>query len=398
MMSFDCDVVVVGGGPIGSTVAYLIAEEGFSVFIVEKKTQIGYPLQCAGILSSNIVDYNSLPDEVIINTVKGAFLHTENHILNVEKEDTVAYVIDRIAYDEFLLKRAIENGARIINQKAVDFDVEEGITYFSNGESIKSKVIIGCDGYHSNASEALGNVQSNFKATQMLVKIADENMKSFRDSDKAINDYADTYLLDEILPGFLWIIPTRNQCYRIGLFSNQTHKEQSEVLNKFLNDNFEFEVIEKYRGFIPIFNGENNIAKDRMILIGDAAGQIKPTSGGGLIIGFDACRIACGYVTDAIENDDIRILEGYQKKFNKTYLKEFNYQFKVQRTLNLLTDEDLDYLFLKLKENDGEKLISQYGDMDTQSTLVKEFIKRGLIFKIIPTFLFKKVVNIFGFR
>jgi flavin-dependent dehydrogenase len=223
-------------------------------------------------------------------------------------------------------------------------------------------------------------------------------MKSFRDSDKAIGDYVDTYLSDEILPGFLWIIPTQNQCCRIGLFSNQTHREQSEVLDRFLNDSFEFEVIEKYRGFIPIFNSENSIVKDRMILIGDAAGQIKPTSGGGLIIGFDACRMACGYVAEAIEKEDVRILKGYEKEFKKAYLKEFGYQFKVQRTLNLLNDDDLDYLFLKLKENDCEELISTYGDMDTQSTLVKEFIKRGLIFKIIPNFLFKKVVNIFGFR
>ena len=397
-MSFDCDVVVVGGGPVGSTIAYYLVKEGLSVFIVEKKNQIGYPLQCAGILSRNILDYNVLPDEVVLNRVNGAFLHTKNHVLNVEKEDTVAYVIDRIAYDEFLLNRAVTNGAELINQKAADFNIEEGITYFSNGEKIKSKVIIGCDGYNSVASKTLGNVQSNFKATQMLVEISDENMKAFRESDKNVNDYVDTYLLNDILPGFLWIIPTQNHQYRIGLFSNQTHKEQNEVLDKFLNENLEFKVIEKYKGFIPIFNNENTIAKDRMILIGDAACQIKPTSGGGLIIGFDACKIACKYVNEAVRKDDVRALEKYQKEFYKAYSKEFNYQFKVQGTLNLLSDGDLDYLFLKLKENDCEKLISQYGDMDTQSTLVKEFIKRGLIFKIIPTFLFKKVVNIFGFR
>jgi flavin-dependent dehydrogenase len=124
---------------------------------------------------------------------------------------------------------------------------------------------------------------------------------------------------------------------------------------------------------------------------------LKPTSGGGLLIAFDACRMACGYVAQAIAQDDMDILMGYQKEFQKEYLREFHYQFKVQSTLEMLSDEDLDYLFLKLKENDCEDLISQYGDMDTQSRLVKEFIKRGLIFKIIPKFLFKKVVNIFGF-
>ena len=138
--------------------------------------------------------------------------------------------------------------------------------------------------------------------------------------------------------------------------------------------------------------------KDRAILIGDAASQIKPTSGGGLLMGFDACKISYKYIIDSIKEDDINILEGYQKEFNKKYLKEIHYQFKVQKTLNLLSDDDINYLFLKLKENNCEKLISDFGDMDTQSTLVKEFIKKGLLFNFVPNFLFKKVAKIFNFR
>ena len=196
-MNFDYDVVV-GAWPVGSTISYFLAQNGLDVAIVEKKKQISYPLQCAGILSRHIFETNELPDEVIVNAVRGAFLHTKNHILNVEKQEYVAYIIDRIAYGQFLLNRAVENDQ-----------------------------------------------------------------------------------------------------YRIGLFSNQSHKHQGKFLKDFLNDNFDY---------------------------------------------------------------------------------------------------DLDYLFQKLGENDCEKLISEYGDMDNQSVLVKEFIKRGLIFKIVPTFLFKKVVNIFGFR
>ena len=396
-MNFDFDVVIVGAGPVGSTIAYYLSKKGLDVALVDKKKQIGYPLQCAGILSKHIFDLNELPEEVILNRVLGAFLHTRNHILNVKKDAPVAYVIDRIAYDEFLLNRSLENGVRLINQKVVDVDAEMGITYLSNSQSLKSKVIIGCDGYNSILSECMGNVQENFQASQMLVKISDENINTFRDSRKNAGDFVDTYLLNDILPGFLWIIPLADGQYRVGLFSNQTHKEQNEFIINFLNENFEYEIVEKYKGFIPIFNEKNKIVQNRLLLIGDAAGQLKPTSGGGLLIAFDACRIACGYVAQAIAHDDMDILMGYQKEFQKEYLREFHYQFKVQSTLEMLSDEDLDYLFLKLKENDGEHLISEYGDMDTQSRLVKEFIKRGLIFKIIPKFLFKKVVNIFGF-
>ena len=396
-MSFDYDVVIVGGGPVGSTIAYYLSRKDLNVAMVEKKTKIGYPLQCAGILSKHIFDYNEIPDDVILNAVNGAFLHTPNHILKVEKQENVAYIIDRIAYDNFLLNRAIESGVKLIHQKVIDLDIEKGIV-FLNEKSLKSRVIIGCDGYNSMASKIIGNIQSNFKASQFLVEIDNKNINNFRLSGGITENYVDTCLLEDVLPGFLWVIPLGNNQYRVGLFSNHSHKDQKKLLNDFLNDNFEFKIIDHYKGFIPIFNDKNDIVKDRLLLIGDAACQIKPTSGGGLLIAFDACKIACRYIIEAIEKNNVDILMNYQKEFNKKYSNEFKYQFKVQKTLNLLSDDDLDYLFLKLKKNDGEELISNYGDMDTQSTLVKEFVKRGLIFKIVPSFLFKKVVNIFGFR
>lgn len=397
-MSFDSEVAIIGSGPIGSTIAYYLSQKNIDVTLIDKKTQIGYPLQCAGILSKHIFDYNALPDELILNTVKGAFLHTKNHTLKVEKQENVAYIIDRIAYDEYLFKRAIDNGVKFINKKAIDYDTKNGITYFSDNTQLKSKVIIGCDGYNSRLSQAMGNNQTNFKASQIRVEISDENMNDFRNSGGVITDYVDTYLTGDMLPGFLWVIPLKNNQFRVGLFSNHTHKQQSEILNEFLNQNFKYNIIEKYKGFIPVFDEKNSIVENRAVLIGDAAGQVKPTSGGGLLIGFDACDIASRHIINAVENDDISFLKDYQKEFNKKYHREFNYQFKVQKTLNLLSDEDLDYFFLKLRQNDCEKIISEYGDMDKQSTLVKEFIKRGLIFKIMPTFLFKKIINIFGFR
>ena len=398
-MSFDYDAVIVGAGPVGSTISYYLAQNGLNVAIIDKKRQVGYPLQCAGILSKHIFEKNELPDEVILNSVKGAFLHTNEHILNVEKREDVAYIIDRISYDLFLLNRAVENGVELINNKVIDINAEKGIAYFSNGEQITSRVIVGCDGYNSIVSSAIGNDHKNFQASQMLVSIDEELMNAFRKSDKPTDDYVDTYLFEDILPGFLWVIPLKYNQYRIGLFSNQSHRQQNVFLMDFLKENFSsYEIIEKYKGFIPIYNNKNLLVRNRVLLIGDAASQVKPTSGGGLIIAFDSCKMASGYIKKSIENDDVSALKGYQVEFDKKYSKEFSYQFKVQNTLNLLNDADLDYFFEKLRENYCEEIISEYGDMDNQSRLVKEFIKRGLIFKIIPTFLFKKVVNIFGFR
>lgn len=398
-MNFDYDVCVVGAGPVGSTISYYLSLKGLSVVLLDKKTKIGYPLQCAGILSSHVEDFNELPEDIILNKVKGAFFHSPNQILKVEKSSDVAHVIDRVAYDQFLLKRAIGSGVKLIYKKAIDFDIDEGLVTLQNNQIIKSKIIVGCDGYNSDLSNHMGNGQNNFTASQMLVKITSDEINSFRKSDISnIKDYIDAGMFDEILPGFWWIIPTSEDSYRVGLFSNDSHKEQNLFLMNFLKDNFKFEIIEKYKGFIPIFNKDNKMVKSRAILIGDAAGQIKPTSGGGLLIAFDACNFASEYIYEAIKKDNLRILEKYHEKFMNKYKKEFNYQIKVQNTLHLLSNDDLNYLFSKLKENDGEELISKYGDMDNQAKLVKEAIKRGLIFKVIPSFLFKNVGKIFGFR
>lgn len=391
------DVAIIGAGPVGSTIAFYLTLKGLSVCLIDKKRQIGCPLQCAGILSHHILELNDLPEELILNKVKGAFLHTDNHILNVQKDYDVAYIIDRVAYDRYLFNKAIENGVEFINQKATDYDLDEGIVYLRNDEVIKSKVIVGCEGYNSGLSDYMGNNQSNFNASQILVEISKDNINKFRNSSKNNEDYVDTYLREDILPGFLWIIPIKDDLYRIGLFSNDSHKKQNSIINDFMNENFEYKIIEKYKGFIPIFDEKNKLVDRRAVLIGDSAAQVKPTSGGGLLMAFAACKIACEHIYNAINKQDINYLKDYEDEFLDKFLKEFKYQFKVHKTLSMLSNDDFDYLFIKLKENDCEELISTYGDMDNQSPLIKEFIKRGLIFKIFPKFLFRKVTKIFGF-
>ena len=398
----DFDIAIVGAGPIGSTLAYyLSSNKNLKICIIDKKRNIGYPLQCAGIVNKAIINFNEIPEELIINKVKGAYLHTDNNILKVQKEEDVAYVIDRVAYDQFLFKRAINKGVQFINQKVTDVDLDNGIITFANNEKISSKIVVGADGYKSVVSKSFGNAPETFNASQLLVKISDEAINSYRQANNEdFNDYVDTYVHQDIFPGFLWIIPTEDNLFRIGLFSNHDYKQQNQILDSFLENNFknkDISVLEKYKGAIPIFSQNHKLVEKRGLLVGDAACEIKPTTGGGLILGFDACKIASDIIIKAINQNNIDLLNEYPKKFYKKYLKELKYQFKVQKTLNIFSNEDLDYFFIKLKENNCEQLISEYGDMDSQSILVKEIIKRGLLFKIIPSFFIKKVSRIFGF-
>ena len=398
-MSFDYDVTIIGAGPIGSTLAYELSKEDINVCLIDKKKVIGLPLQCAGIINKRVLDINQFPDELILNKAKGAVLHSKNHSLTVSKEEDQAIIIDRVALDQFIYNRAIENGVdSYLSSKVLAIDDLEGKVSFKNEsaeKSIKSKIIVGADGPLSIVSSAFGNDFDYYCASQYLVKIEEDNNQM---------SFVDLYAYGDLFPGFIWQIPVSENIFRIGLFSNYDYKRQNEILNDFLMNEFQYEnyeIIEKYKGKIPIYNKDNKLYKNRALIIGDAASQIKPTTGGGLLIGFEAVKMAKKAIVNALDSEDFNslniekethddkeilqdCLKSYQDDFEERFIKEFSYQFKVQKTLCTLSDDDLDYFFEELKEKEADKLISEYGDMDNQSILVKEFLKRGLVLTLLP--------------
>lgn len=405
-MTFDYDVAIVGAGPIGSTLAYELAKENIKVCLIDKKKVIGLPLQCAGIINKRVLDINQIPDEFILNKVKGAFIHSKNHSLTVSKDENQALIIDRVALDQYLFKRAVQEGSDYyLSSKVLSIDDISGEAEFkrdSNVETIKSKIIVGADGPLSVVSSAIGNESDYYCASQYLVKVDDIREMSF----------VDLYAYENLFPGFIWSIPTYKNIFRVGLFSDYDYKKQSEILDDFLKNDFKYdnyEVIEKYKGKIPIYNKDNRLYKNRALIIGDAASQVKPTTGGGLLIGFEAVKMAKQAIVNALtSNDELNsdgivenggeilqnVFKDYQKDFEERFLKEMSYQFKVQETLCTLSDDDLDFFLVKLKENDADKLISEYGDMDNQSIVVKEFLKRGLVFSLLPAIHKKQLAKI----
>lgn len=383
------DVAVVGAGPVGSTFARYIAEKGLKVAIFEKKKEIGVPLQCAGLLGKKIKEVNVLPDEVIISQLNGAYLHSPSDLmLTISKKEPVAYVLDRIAYDKFLAELAVENGAELfLNHRVENVDIKKGEIYLKN-EKISAKVIAGTDGHSSLVSNQFNNESRSIQAIQYLMDTGNDSFSE---------NFVHLYVNSKFSPGFIWIIPVSKRAARVGLFYDTEYKKLNIILKDFIDKNEylkDSKILKKYHGMIPINNYKNRIVKDRAILIGDAAAQIKPTTGGGLIMGFSCAKIASDTVFEAVKADDMSILNNYQEKYKKMFENELKMQLKVQKTFESLTNDDLDSMFLKLKEKGAEEIISKYGDIDSQSPLVKEMLKRGIFFSILPKIISRRILNL----
>lgn len=385
------DIAVVGAGPVGSTFARYMAEEGFKVGLMERKRKIGVPLQCAGLVGKKIKKLNVLPDEFVLNKVCGAHLHSPSgEVLSVAKKKPEAYVLDRMGYDKFLAELAVENGAELLlNHKVVGANIKTGDIRVKNQEkNISTSVIAGADGYSSLVSTEFNPPSKTVQAAQYLVDMGSNVLES---------DYVHLYVDSRISPGFIWVIPVSDSTARIGLFASAGYRELTEILDRFLVKDEKFRnasVIKKYHGLIPVYDPKKMILKDRALLLGDAASQVKPTTGGGLIMGFKCARIAAAATSNALHEGDIGLLRNYERSYMKEYKNELRIQIEVKKIFESMSNEELDKMFLKLEQGGAEAMISKYGDMDTQSPLIKQMLKSGLLFSILPGILTRRISNL----
>ena len=386
------DVAVVGAGPVGSTFARIMAEKGFEVAILEKKKEIGVPLQCAGLVGKRIKEVNVLPNEFIINSVHGGFLHSpEDTVLSVSKEKPEAYVLDRVKYDQFLAHLAEDSGAEILLNHGVEkIDSVNGVINLKNKEKTKisAGVVVGADGHSSIVSSTFNPLAESFQAAQYLIDVGEKRFQT---------NFVHLYVDSRVSPGFLWVIPLSESTARVGLFADANYQQLTIILNELLNKRSELRgatILKKYYGVIPRHDPHKQLVKDRVILLGDAASQVKPTTGGGLIMGFTSAEIASKAVSKALESDNAEILTDYNKQYQERFKKELKVQLMVHKIFKSLNDDNLEYMFQKLKQEGAEDIISHYGDMDTQSTLVKEMFKRGIIFSILPKMLSWRISNL----
>ena len=384
----DYDVIVVGAGPVGSTYAYKIAEQGYDVALFDMKNRIGQPLQCAGLVSTNVCDTKNLPSQFIDNRIRGANLFSpDNTSIKVEKNDTVAYVLDRVMYDKYLFDRAIDVGVTPnLGEKVVDVDLENTIVKTAERKySARSIAVSSGPTCHTSKKMNPELKEDTFIGLQYTVKTESQD-----------TNYVNLSIKQELLPGFLWEIPTSPFTKRVGLFTQGSYADALKLLDLQLKSTDT--IIEKHNGLIPRFNPKKRIVKNNTILLGDSAGQVKPTTGGGLISGFNCAEIASHNTKKMLEEEDNKYLLNYEKEYHDRYDSEFKAQQNVQKIIQEMSEDDFNYMFQQLKKYEVDRIISEHGDMDNQTPLLKQLVKTGIIFKLVPKIGVRRLKNIWKSR
>jgi len=291
------DLIVVGAGPAGSQVAKGFAEKGLDVLMIERSEEVGQPLACSGHVSPDIKNFLSDKEfqDILQNKIKGAKFHANNQY-HFFREEPVSYVIDRVEFDKKKALQAKGAGAELKKGENVEkvIESEEKVVVETSEASYEAKMVAGCDGASSKVRDEAGLPEPDHFYQGVLC---------FTDEEDS-SDHVDVTL--DVPSFFGWRIP-RTDSVEYGA-AVPKGEEPMEWLDKVTE---RFEVNDKRNicaGAIPI-GPANEVTTERVFLVGDAAAQTKPFTGGGILYGMRAANKA----VENVDLDQPDSLESYEK-------------------------------------------------------------------------------------
>ncbi len=384
------DLAIIGASIAGNYLAYLLSKSNLEIVVIEEHEDIGLPFQCAGIISQKLSQLIELPEEIVLNRVKTAkIIGPSGNFIKLSGNER-PYVIDRIALDRLFYgkNKNTSNITYYLGERfrSFKYSVDNGhkcVLIETSKRLIKAKMLIGCDG-------PLTSVGKHLKVKNKLLYAAQIRIKGNFDENEAV-----MYFHPLWKQLFGWIVPEGNNVYRIGIASSKNVKKSFLIFLKKLGIDVDNK-IDQQGGIIP-YGIMNKSAFKNALLLGDAAGQVKATTGGGIVMLLTAARHASNCVKLSFKQNNFSkrfIKKHYEKSCLRTIGKELKLHYVIRLILERLTSEDFEVFFKIVKENKIEHIISLYGDMDFPKDLIFKLLKNPSVFTFLIKFSLKNP-NIF---
>ncbi len=381
------DVLIAGGSVAGLTTARECSSNGNSTIVIEEDHEIGTPEHCGGMVSLSglqklglMLDSNNFQNAVPMARIRSKSASFE---LSAEKQNVI--VVDRRGLDKQIAKQAEDAGAQIRTRctfKSITKKESKYTIKTSDGE-IECKYFVDAKGLGSLKDASQNGILASAQFEVYAKWIEGKTVEIFFDSDK--------------YPGFfMWIIPMGDGRGKIGVAGKGINT--SVALHEFIRSKGEkYSIIRKI--FAPIWIGgpKSQFVFDRTLIVGDAAGQTKPTTAGGIFSCGMGGVFAGQAISNAIEKNDDTLLYEYEKSWKSMFQKEFQSMLLARKVLERLDNKAIDGIFSSLSKK-AITDVSNFSDFDFHSSALSLFLKTKIATSLTKILIGNEFRRVFGSR
>jgi digeranylgeranylglycerophospholipid reductase len=365
-MKMNYDVVVVGGRLAGSTSSLFASKGGLDVLMIEKRQEIGTPVQCAEATTKETFNVLEMkPNKRYLRTeIEGVEFYAPNGKYFRVKGNNMygfmeGYVLERKIFDKDLAIESAKAGTDIMVKTVVkELLIEDGqvcgviAKHLGKTFEIKSDIVIAADGIESNIAKMAGLKTVN--KTEDIASCAQYEMVGL-DIDP---NYLQIHHGQEIAPGgYLWMFPKGDGVANVGLGVVNSKETAYYYLNRFIKK-LDATPVELNIGGVPLSGPMEKTFSSGLMVVGDAAGQVDPMNGAGIQNTVTSGRIAGEVAVEAIENEDTssNYLKKYEDRWKSAIGETLKTSLKYQKLFQNLKDEDFNILAEFLENKDIESI------------------------------------------
>lgn len=343
-------ISVIGAGPAGCF--YALKEKQDQIHIFEEDKKIGSPVSCTGILTSAVNSLMKIPKDVVVNRInKYKIISPDGKEVYIKLKDK-DIILNRSKFDQHICQKALESGTKLhLGERFLGYKKIAKNEYMikTSKKNYKTNMIVGADGPRSKVAQAAGIYGKR------------EFIKGWQARCKCKGLESDTTTVYLNHGEFSWVVPEDNNIARVGVVGRDVNSMKVAYKKLIRNK----KIIENQHGIIPLYNPKQKlrICDENVFLIGDAAGQVKATTYGGIIYGMIAGQ-------SLAENRD-----KYVKNMKKSIGKELWLSLQARELMNKMNDDQANELIDIFQSKKNKRILSEV-DRNFPSKLVLRLLLR----------------------